>query len=333
MIIFVCQNRMKRNYKLFNIKDFSTYRSELMGWAIIWIMMLHFTFNQIMPLGFIAQYGFAGVDIFMFVSGFGLYYSLDKDHHIIRFYKKRLLRIFPTYFILGFFASILLFSDDLLSYLFRYTTLGFWTGGIYWEWYIPSLVMLYFVAPILKKLFDKQMYYVIGGVVVCTLGLAYYYIYTEQIHDRSHLFFLYRIPAFIFGMVCAHWIKIGISNMYYYFFLAVGIPFFAYLFPLHHQLYNYKYLSLAFLLPCFLLVFLFISKTIKIVNPIMSQIGKASLEIYLIQCIFCSMALRGILSVPPAWHDTLTIALIITCTLLGLLTHWLIDKSGIHRLL
>ena len=54
----------------FSIKDISTYRSELMGWAILWIMMLHFTFNQIKPLGFIAQYGFAGVEIFMFV-----YYS------------------------------------------------------------------------------------------------------------------------------------------------------------------------------------------------------------------------------------------------------------------
>lgn len=320
-------------YLHFNIKDISTYRSELMGWAILWIMMLHFTFNQIKPLGFIAQYGFAGVDIFMLVSGFGLYYSLDKDYHIIRFYKKRLLRIYPTYYILGIFASFLLFNDSFLTYLFRYTTIGFWTGGVFWEWYIPSLVMLYLVSPLLKKLFDKHLYYVVGGVVLCILGLAYYFIYTEQIHDRSHFFFLYRIPAFIFGMICANWIKIGLSSKYYYLLLVAGLPFFTFLFPLHHQLYNYKYFSLAFLLPCFVLIFLFLSKTIKIVNPIMSQIGKASLEIYLIQCIFFSMTLRGMISVSPAWHDTLTIALIITCTLLGLLTHWMIDKSGIHRLL
>ena len=44
---------------LFEIKDISTYRSELMGCAIVWIMMLHFTFTQIKPLGFVAQYGFA----------------------------------------------------------------------------------------------------------------------------------------------------------------------------------------------------------------------------------------------------------------------------------
>ena len=74
--------------KLFELNDISTYRAELMGWAIVWIMMLHFTFNQIKPLGFIAQYGFAGVEIFMLVSGLGLYYSLEKNNKIIPYFKR-----------------------------------------------------------------------------------------------------------------------------------------------------------------------------------------------------------------------------------------------------
>ena len=49
----------------FNLNDISIYRSELMGWSIIWIMMLHFRFLSIIPLGFIAQYGFTRVDIFL----------------------------------------------------------------------------------------------------------------------------------------------------------------------------------------------------------------------------------------------------------------------------
>ena len=319
-------------YIPFSLKDISTYRSELMGWSILWIMMLHFTFNQIKPLGFIAQYGFAGVEIFLFVSGFGLYFSLDKDHQIIRFYKKRLLRIFPIYYILGVFASISLFNDNLPSYVFRYTTIGFWTGDIFWEWYIPSLVMLYLLSPLLKKLIDRHLYYIVGGVAICALVLTYLLIFKEQIHDRLHFFFLYRIPAFIFGMICANWLKNNISSKHFFLFLVLGLPFFIYLFPLHHQNYNYKYFSIVFLLPSFLLAFLMISKTIKLVNPIMSLMGRASLEIYLIQSLFFSMTLRGTISVPAIWHDTLTITLIITSTLLGLLTHWIIDKSGIQRL-
>lgn len=142
----------------FSYKDISDYRTELMGWAILWIMMLHFTFTQIKPLGFIAQYGFAGVEIFLFVSGFVLFYSLDKAYSIPYFYKKRLIRIFPTYYIIGIFASLFLFGDNLFEYLFRYTTIGFWTGGIYWEWHIPSIVMFYIFSPMLKVLIDKRMY-------------------------------------------------------------------------------------------------------------------------------------------------------------------------------
>lgn len=90
---------------MLHLSDISKYRSELMGWAIVWIMMLHFTFTQINPLGFLAQYGFAGVDIFMMVSGLGLFFSIDKNKSIGRYYKRRILRIFPTYYILGVFVS------------------------------------------------------------------------------------------------------------------------------------------------------------------------------------------------------------------------------------
>lgn len=319
--------------ELFCIKDISTYRSELMGWAILWIMMLHFTFNQIKPLGFIAQYGFAGVEIFLFVSGLGLYYSLEKDSYLIRFYSKRVLRIFPTYYILGIFASIFLFNDTLFSYMFRYTTIGFWTSGIYWEWYIPSLIVLYLFSPFLKVLIDRHMFIAIGIIVATTIGLAYYFIDKEQILDRSHFFFLYRIPAFMFGMVCANWIKNGISSKYFFLILVIGLPFFIFLFPQHHQIYNYKYFSLFFLLPCFTLAFILLSKFVKVVRPIISQMGKASLEIYLIQGFLFSATIRGMISVPSIWHDTLTIALIISSTILGITAHWLIDKGITQRLL
>ena len=102
----------------FNIRDISVYRFELIGWSILWIMMLHFRFNQINIFGFVAQYGFAGVDIFMLVSGFGLYFSLNQHKNILHFYKKRLLRIFPTYYLLGIIPSLSFYHDSLGEYLF-----------------------------------------------------------------------------------------------------------------------------------------------------------------------------------------------------------------------
>ena len=110
------------------------------------------------------------------------------------------------------------------------------------------------------------------------------------------------------------------------------MPLFALLFPQHHEIYNYKYLSLVFLLPLFTCGFILVSKGLKFVNPLLAQIGKASLEIYLIQGILFSAIIQGILPIPAAWHDALSIALIAVCTLLGWLAHWIIDHSGINRL-
>lgn len=318
----------------FEINDISTYRSELMGWAIVWIMMLHFTFTQIKPLGFIAQYGFAGVEIFMMVSGLGLFFSLEKDNNLQHFYKKRLLRIFPTYYFLGIFGSILLYHDNFWHYLFRYSTIGFWTGHIYGEWYIPSIIVLYIAAPYIKKLFDKKQFFFICFICLAILGVSFFIVAKNIVpKGEAHFFLLYRIPAFIFGMTCANWILHKISNKYFIGILFLGIPIFIMLYPHHHQIYNYKYFSLLFLLPVFLLTFVSVSKFCTWTNPIIAKIGKASLEIYIIQGMFFHAILTDMIIIPPEWHDVATVFFIIVSSLLGILTHWLVDKSGITRLM
>ena len=318
----------------FELKEITAYRSELMGWSIIWIMMLHFTFIQIKPLGYIAQFGFAGVDIFMMVSGLGLYFSLEKDDHIGQFYRRRLIRIFPTYYFLGIFASFILFQDTILRFIFRYSTIGFWTDSPYWEWYVPSIVVLYLTAPFLKKLIDQKKLILIACLAVIIWGISFIIVAKEIIETKDpHFFLLYRIPTFIFGMVCAYWIKNKTSIKSYFIIMLMGIPCFVLLFPRHHEMYNFKYFSLVFLLPLFILCIITITRHIKQLNPIIKTIGKASLEIYLIQSIFFQALCTGQLFISPMWHDAITVVLILTSILLGIFTHWIIEKSGILRLL
>ena len=301
------------------LKDISAYRSEIMGWAIVWIMMLHFGFYVLKPLGFVAQYGYAGVDIFMFMSGFGLFFSLEKALPLRDFYTRRLKRIFPAYYAVGFFASFLLFHDNLLQYLFRFTTIGFWTGGLYAEWYVPSIVLLYVASPLLKRL----GIYGQVGLAILLLVVACILVEREDLIDGEHYFMLLRVPAFLWGMVCASWLKEGRSMAWFYVVLIACLPFFVWLYPYHHQVYMYKYLSVSFLLPVFLCLFMMISRGLKCMNPVMRYIGRASLEIYLIQFLFFTMLLNDMIM----RSDLATIGMIIISSLLGILLHQLLERK------
>lgn len=319
--------------KVFDLSDISKYRSELMGWAIVWIMMLHFTFITIKPLGFIAQYGFAGVDIFMLVSGFGLYFSLDNNNNLRAYFKRRVIRIFPTYYLIGIIPSLIIFHDNLPNYIFRYSTIGFWTNSLYWEWYIPSIVILYLIAPIFKKALDSRHITTITFIAIAFLSVSYIIVSHEFVNDKDpHFFLLYRTPEFIFGMICAHWTQKKTAVKIYYIVMAIGIPFFISLFPKHHEIYNYKYLSLAFLLPFFTTSLITLSKMIRQINPILSIIGKASLEIYLIQAIFFEAIITEKFKINQTWHDAITVTLLITCILLGITIHRILDKYVLPRM-
>lgn len=311
----------------FEISDISTYRSELMGWAILWIMMLHFSISHIKTIGAIGQYGFAGVDVFMMVSGFGLFYSLERSNSVIDFYKKRIFRIFPTYYFLGIFASVLIYHDNILSFLFRFSTIGFWTGGIYADWYIPSILFLYFASPLIKKMYDKRLFGTIFTISLIII-LVTFLIVSKQYIEKSdpHFFLLYRIPAFIFGMTCAYWIKSNANTICYLNTMIICIPFFLLLYPHHHYIYNFKYFSLLFLLPFIIFIQIYITKIISKFSIIFSIIGKSSLEIYIIQGMFYYVILNGKLSFSQEWHDIISFILIMASLTIGITAHFLISK-------
>lgn len=63
----------------FNLNLISKYRTELMGISAILILICHAAGNNVlMPkwLMYLVAQGSIGVDVFFFLSGMGLYYSL-----------------------------------------------------------------------------------------------------------------------------------------------------------------------------------------------------------------------------------------------------------------
>lgn len=79
-----------------NFAIVSKYRTELMGIATLWVLLFHYGKIGIPIIDSLSTLGYGGVDIFLFLSGIGLSFSI-KDG-VKSFYIKRILRIFPTYF-------------------------------------------------------------------------------------------------------------------------------------------------------------------------------------------------------------------------------------------
>lgn len=80
------------------IERISKHRAVLMALAITIVVVYHFKcWINGFPwyAGMVLQYGYIGVDIFYFLSGFGLAYSFQKNT-LGTFYENRMRRILPS---------------------------------------------------------------------------------------------------------------------------------------------------------------------------------------------------------------------------------------------
>lgn len=128
-----------------------------MGVAMIMVILYHlFCFDQSTRLWTIFYPGFMGVDVFLFLSGFGLCHSLSKNSVKV-FYLHRFVRIFPMFLILALSASIIyLLQGNILTYwdwICNLTSLSYYgIGGCFTDWYLCSLILIYISFPFVFSL-------------------------------------------------------------------------------------------------------------------------------------------------------------------------------------
>ena len=81
-------------------KSLSKFRTELMGLACLWVMLHHTAFDWplvLEPLERFSKYGNLGVDIFLLLSGVGLYYAWSGQPKLSDFYVRRFVRLLVPY--------------------------------------------------------------------------------------------------------------------------------------------------------------------------------------------------------------------------------------------
>lgn len=200
--------------RLVCLEDLSTYRTALMGFAILIIVLYHFSgrgginiVDKVLRLVF--SQGYIGVDIFMVVSGLGLTFSLLKNENLREYYIKRWVRIFPFFTFITLIECWIIRGESFGLALLRSTTLGYWFGFPYIDWYIPALVGLYVIFPLIFHCIVKPRRFrlALGIGIICFVAGVVIDVY--GLMDWKHMAFVYRIPDFLMGIMGAVAIKDG----------------------------------------------------------------------------------------------------------------------------
>ena len=177
----------------------SRYRGELMGAATLWIILLHSTiWFSLFPLAYVKMTGYCGVDCFLLLSAVGLYFSWhNSDRNVLNFYRRRLLRIYPSYLIvviLRFFLE----NTGKRYVVLAAMTLSFWILDDLSAWFIAAIMVLYLLSPLILKIMDSK-YRRIG---MCLLWAAALLAGWLMRWTPQNLFFV-RIPSFLLGFSVA----------------------------------------------------------------------------------------------------------------------------------
>lgn len=107
-------------------------RMASMGIAISMVILYHlFCVDKSIMFWRVFYPGFMGVDIFLFLSSYGLCFSLNRNT-TKNFYNRRFIRILPVYFLLAITITYIsaLCGENItaVDFIYNITTLSYWGG-------------------------------------------------------------------------------------------------------------------------------------------------------------------------------------------------------------
>ncbi len=146
-----------------DLKDLSRYRGEMMGVATLFVILFHVWLSPSDPFFGLRRCGNIGVDIFLLVSGIGLWHAWQKNPSVWHFLQRRYRRIYPTWLIVAtayYLPEYIGHSGGWreLPLLIGQITVGwgFWAHDELTFWYIPAIILLYALAPFYLRLIERH---------------------------------------------------------------------------------------------------------------------------------------------------------------------------------
>lgn len=349
------------NWKIKDIElaNISRFRGELMGAAMLFVILFHVSLPRSDAFFGLRRMGNIGVDIFLFLSGIGLWFSWMKETlqaplfkgvngfatRLKHFYKRRFLRIYPAWLIM---ASLFYVPDYLGPRKFSQTFVDLlgdvlinWDFWLYDEltfWYVPSIMMLYLFAPFYMALIDRHPVYKWLPVVMVMWCILVQWV--TPIHQAvGHLeIFWSRVPIFFIGINMGEMVRrketidgAGIWMILLMFGMALSASLF--LEQVRHgqfPLFIERMLYIPLTVTSVLILNRVFRRTPRWLNGIMKWVGALSLEAYLIHLHFVLVYIEPY-RLGYWWTFLLTVAITLPLSwllfkLTNLLTHKLTNR-------
>lgn len=204
---------MKIDGLYFDIKHISDYRQELMGIAIIGVLIMHFfsigEIERSLPVKVVSIIpSLAFTETFLFLSGLGIFSSLSRNSDVLGFYKKRLKRLVVPYILMAF-VPVLLYviinEESFWHFFYRLSTIDFWFGeSTLGMWYVAVTIMLYVLAPWLYRagVFSNssRCAMALGGDIIILFAI---YCISGEYWGATGVW-LAQTPAFLMGGFTMH---------------------------------------------------------------------------------------------------------------------------------
>lgn len=291
-----------------NLSVVSQYRNEMFGLSILSIIVFHFCEAVLLTKNPAAAYAYnfantynqilssAGVEIFLFLSGMGLFYSMKKNGNVLQFYSKRFKRVLIPYLIFGLIYWIVndfvIYHYDFVQFINDFLLISIWTQGIRRFWFIGFILLLYIVFPLFFKLLDTTVkhrgliFALLLAVTLTACGLAK--TFTPDGYNNIELA-ICRIPIFLFGVYYGGKIynaePFGLLEKI---LIPLGLLVRTFTFAVRNQwlpvehFWNVRYEVCLFALSLVFLTAIVLAKiNSNILNKALAAVGTYSLELYM----------------------------------------------------
>ena len=279
-------------------RDISTYRPELMGLCCLYIIISHNFFNWpdvFSPLQRFADCGNIAVDLFLMLSGIGLYFSFRRNGSLADYYKKRIIRILVPYiftavpFYLWFSAvSNGVFWKDFLN-------ISLFEHGLRVTWYPVVASLCYLIFPFIYYFQNRRIIIhnkrldsdclTLSFCLLWLFGLCAMKKLCPDFYQNSEIMWT-RVPIFVIGCrigaavaedrpISREFVPASLFIIYIYLYIfrkQVSLP---------DIWIRMSYIPLSF---AFLVFFLYLAKlTAKTwIGSVLRFLGTRSFEIYLV---------------------------------------------------